>query len=147
MPLSKNIKLYRMLKDISQEELAKRVSATADDVNSWESGETVPDEYTLKLISRELDETVSHLTDSTEMLVCQCCGMPLDKVTISKNPDGTFNEEYCRWCYTDGKFTYDNMDVLMDFIVTNYSTEQTPPEKMREFLNKTLPNLKYWKNK
>ena len=32
-----------------------------------------------------------------DQLICQCCGMPLDDSTISKEPDGTFNEEYCKW--------------------------------------------------
>ena len=32
--------------------------------------------------------------------------MPLDDSTTSKEPDGAFNEDYCKWCYTGGEFTY-----------------------------------------
>ena len=46
------------------------------------------------------------LLGSPRHLICQCCGMPLDDSSISKEPDGTFNEEYCKWCYAEGKFTY-----------------------------------------
>lgn len=40
-------------------------------------------------------------------MVCHCCGMSLDDSTTSKEMDGVFNEEYCRWCYNDGEFTLD----------------------------------------
>ena len=33
--------------------------------------------------------------------------MSLDDSTTSKETDGVFNEEYCRWCYNDGEFTLD----------------------------------------
>ena len=33
--------------------------------------------------------------------------MSLDDATTSKETDGIFNEEYCKWCYNDGKFTLD----------------------------------------
>lgn len=28
--------------------------------------------------------------------------------------DGTLNEDYCKWCYADGTYTYSNMDDLID---------------------------------
>ncbi len=40
-------------------------------------------------------------------MVCHCCGMSLDDSTTSKETDGLFNEEYCKWCYHDGEFTLD----------------------------------------
>ena len=33
--------------------------------------------------------------------------MPLQDDSISKEKDGLFNEEYCKWCYADGDFTMD----------------------------------------
>ncbi len=33
--------------------------------------------------------------------------MSLDDSTTSKETDGVFNEEFCRWCYSDGEFTLD----------------------------------------
>jgi len=39
-----------------------------------------------------------------EKRICQCCGMPLENEVVSRNPDGTINEDYCKYCYSDGKF-------------------------------------------
>ena len=33
--------------------------------------------------------------------------MTLDDSTTSKEIDGVFNEDYCKWCYNDGEFTMD----------------------------------------
>ena len=33
--------------------------------------------------------------------------MPLEDCTTSRETDGNFNEEYCKWCYADGKYTLD----------------------------------------
>ena len=36
---------------------------------------------------------------------CQCCGMPLtDEDMLSREADGSINDNYCKWCYADGKF-------------------------------------------
>lgn len=72
--------------------------------------ETIPNTETLKLLSKFFDVSINTLLGSPRQLICRCCGMPLDDSSISKEPDGKFNEEYCKRCYTDGKFTcdYDN---------------------------------------
>ena len=36
--------------------------------------------------------------------------MPLEDASLSKEPDGTFNESYCKWCYADGQFAYTNLE-------------------------------------
>jgi len=79
--------------------------------------------------------------------ICQCCGMPLSDEIMSRNPDGTVNEEYCKYCYSNGKFTYTSMEQLIDFCVKNVKTDQFTPEQMRVFMKETLPKLNYWKNK
>ena len=40
-----------------------------------------------------------------EMKFCQSCGMPLTNEILGTNADGTPNEDYCIYCYKDGKFT------------------------------------------
>ena len=84
-------------------------------VSRWENGETVPNTETLKLLSKELDVSINTLLGSPRQLVCQCCGMPLeDDSIIGRNNDGTLNEDYSKWCYADGTYTYHNMDELLD---------------------------------
>lgn len=107
----------RTKKGLSQEELAEKIFVTRQAISRWENGETIPNTETLKLLSKEFDVSINTLLGSPRNLVCQCCGMPLEDTNISKEPDGFFNEEYCKWCYADGEYTYDNMDDLIDFCV------------------------------
>ena len=89
---------------LSQDELAEKLFVTRQAVSRWENGETVPNTETLKLLSKLFRVSINTLLGSPQQLVCQCCGMPLDDSTISAEPDGDLNEEYCKWCYTGGKF-------------------------------------------
>ncbi|MBO4539485.1 MAG: helix-turn-helix domain-containing protein [Clostridia bacterium] len=135
----------RAEKGLSQEELAEKVFVTRQAVSRWETGETVPGTETLKLLSRLFDVSINTLLGSPRKLVCQCCGMPLEDGNISKEPNGDFNEEYCKWCYAGGEFAYDDMDVLIDYCVEHFSGENFPADKMRSYMQAFLPTLKHWK--
>ena len=69
----------RTAKGLSQEELAAKVYVTRQAVSRWETGETVPNTETLKLLSQLFDVSINTLLGSPRTLVCQCCGMPLDE--------------------------------------------------------------------
>ena len=97
----------RTKKGLSQEELAEKVFVTRQAVSRWENGETIPNVDTLKLLSKFFDVSINTLLGSPQKLVCKCCGMTLEDCNISKETDGNFNEEYCKWCYSDGDFTLD----------------------------------------
>ena len=130
---------------LSQDELAEKVYVTRQAVSRWETGETIPSTETLKLLSMLFDVSINTLLGSPRKLICQCCGMPLDDSSISKETDGTFNEEYCKWCYTDGKFVYTSLEGLTDFLVGHMSNENWPSEQARAYFEEQLPKLKYWK--
>ena len=130
---------------LSQETLAEKVFVTRQAVSRWETGETVPNTETLKLLSRLFDVSINTLLGAPRKLICQCCGMPLDDATISREPDGAFNEEYCKWCYTDGKFAYTSLAELTDFLVGHMSNENWPPEQVRAYFEAQLPKLNHWK--
>ena len=50
-----------------------------------------------------------------EMKFCQSCGMPLTEDVLGTNADGSKNEDYCMYCYRDGKFLQEcTMEVLTD---------------------------------
>ena len=137
----------RTKKGLSQDELAEKLYVTRQAVSRWENGETVPNTETLKLLSKFFDVSINTLLGSPRTLICQCCGMPLDDTTTSKEPDGEFNEEYCKWCYTDGKFTYNDSDVLINFCAEHMASEGRPAEQIRSYLSDMLPKLNYWKDK
>lgn len=135
----------RTKKGLSQEELAEKVFVTRQAVSRWENGETIPNTETLKLLSKLFDVSINTLLGSPRKLICQCCGMPLDDTTISKETNGSFNEEYCKWCYSNGKYTYDNMDDLIDFCAEHMVNENWSFEQVRSYLTDRLTKLKYWK--
>jgi len=130
---------------MSQDELAEKVFVTRQAVSRWETGETVPNTDTLKLLSKVFHVSINTLLGSPEKLICQCCGMPLEDSIIAHEKDGSLNEHYCQWCYADGTYTYSNMDDLIEVCVKNMASEEFPEDQCRAYLKSTLPHLDYWK--
>ena len=130
---------------MSQEELADRIFVTRQAVSRWETGETVPNTETLKRLSKLFDVSINTLLGAPRKLICQCCGMPLDDSIISHEKDGALNEDYCKWCYADGKYIYNNMDDLIEVCVRNMVSAEHSENEVREYLRSVLPQLDYWK--
>ena len=130
---------------LSQDELAEKVFVTRQAVSRWETGETVPNTETLKLLSGVFNVSINTLLGSPRKLVCQCCGMPLEDAIIGKNKDGSLNEDYCQWCYADGTYTYSDMDDLINVCVGHMAGEGFTEEQARAYMKQLLPTLDYWK--
>ena len=137
----------RTKNNLSQEELAEKVMVTRQAVSRWETGETIPNTETLKLLSKLFDVSINTLLGSPRQLVCQCCGMPLQDSLMSREKDGSLNEEYCQWCYHDEKFAYDSMDGLIDAFIPHMVAQGFPEDQARAYMRGMLPNLRYWKEK
>ena len=141
---TKNIILeLRTKKGMSQEELAEKIFVTRQAVSRWETGETVPNTETLKLLSQLFDVSINTILGSPRKLVCQCCGMPLEDAAVSREKDGSFNEEYCKWCYADGQYNYHDMDELIEVCVKNMTSEGYTEEQVRAYMKDMLPKLDY----
>ena len=81
---------------------------------------------------------------------CQSCGMPMEKTEdFGTNHDGGRNEDYCCYCYKEGKFT-DAM-TMEDMIQFNlkFNEENGNPfgtrEEARKMMESWFPTLKRWK--
>ena len=135
----------RIKTGLSQEELAERVFVTRQAVSRWETGETVPNTETLKLLSGLYDVSINTLLGSPRKLSCQCCGMPLDDSIVSREKDGSANDDYCKWCYSDGVYMYSNMDDLIEVCVKHMASPEHSEAEVREYLKMRLPQLDYWK--
>lgn len=136
----------RKQRGLSQDELATKVMVTRQAVSRWENGETIPNTETLKLLSKEFDVSINKLLGEPRHLICQCCGMPIeDDAIIGRDSDGTLNEAYCKWCYADGVYTYNNMNELIDVCAKNMTNENFTEEQARSYMKKLLPTLDYWK--
>ena len=130
---------------MTQDELAEKVFVTRQAVSRWEKGETVPNSETLKLLSKIFNVSINTLLGSPRKLICQCCGMPLEDDIVGYDSDGFLNEDYCKWCYADGTYTYSNMDDLIEVCVANMVNESLTQEQAREYMKNLLPTLTYWK--
>ncbi len=144
---TKNIILeLRTQKGMSQDELAKKVLVTRQAVSRWENGETVPNTETLKLLSKEFNVSINTLLGAPRKLICQCCGMPIeDDAILGRDNDGMLNEDYCKWCYSDGTYTYNDMDELIDVCIKHMVNEDFTEEQARSYMKELLPKLDYWK--
>lgn len=147
MEMSNILKNLREAHHLTQEELAERVHVTRQAVSRWENNETQPNTDTLRLLSREFDVSINTLLGSPRTLFCQCCGMPLnDDGSISREKDGSFNEDYCKWCYADGSFAYDSKNQLLAFLLAHSpNPDGLPEEERRGQYDAWLSQLKHWK--
>ena len=141
------LKKLREKNNLTQEEMANRVNVTRQAVSRWENGETQPNPEMLKVLSREFDVSINTLLGSPRQLYCQCCGMPLSEDSmISRENDNSFNEDYCKWCYTGGEFVYTTKESLIDFLMQHLPNPQNQSEsERRQFFDTMLSGLKRWK--
>lgn len=140
------LKQIREQNHLTQDQMAERVMVTRQAVSRWENGDTQPNTDTLKIISKEFDISINTILGSPRQLICQCCGMPLSEDSlISREPDGHFNEDYCKWCYSDGTFTYKTKESLLDFLIGHMpNPDHVPDEDLRKQYDGYLTQLKHW---
>lgn len=147
MEMKDILKNLREKNYLTQAQVAERVMVTGQAVSRWETGETQPNTDTLKLLSQEFDVSINTLLGSPRQLVCQCCGMPLSEDDlISREPDGSYNEDYCKWCYADGEFAYKSKDSLLDYLVGHMpNPDNLADDDRRNQFDSYLMQLKHWK--
>ena len=83
---------------------------------------------------------------------CQSCGMPLTEEVLGTNADGTKNEDYCMYCYKDGKFLQDcTMEEMIEhcaqFIneVNKNMPQPMTKEEYKQMMRQYFPMLKRWR--
>ena len=87
-----------------------------------------------------------------EQKFCQSCGMPLTNEILGTNTDGTLNEDYCIYCYKDGKFAQDmTMEQMIDHCaqftdeINKQSGQNLTQEQAKDMMRQFFPHLKRWK--
>lgn len=80
--------------------------------------------------------------------ICQSCGMKMNNSDFGKNTDGSFNKDYCKYCFPNGSFSKDEtmeemIESCIPFLIKDgdFDTEKSA----REHLEKLYPTLKRWK--
>jgi len=82
-------------------------------------------------------------------LFCQSCGMPFEiSADFGTNADGSANEDYCIYCYQDGKFTSEHtLDEMIEICVPTVTAGNSDmdEDQARKMLKEFFPTLKRWK--
>jgi hypothetical protein len=80
------------------------------------------------------------------MKICQSCGMPMMKPEdFGTEINGSKNEEYCAYCFQNGKFTLDaTLEQMIEKLVTMHDQMGMTEEEARKMANENLPKLKRW---
>lgn len=78
---------------------------------------------------------------------CQSCGLPMDQAEYGKNADGSLNDKYCSYCFSDGKFINEN--ITLNEMIEKVGSILTDKLKMSSFqaklITKTfIPKLERW---
>ena len=147
------MEIHEILRDLreqnhlTQEEMAQRLHLTRQAVSRWETGETQPNNDTLRLLSQEFGVSINTLLGSPRQLVCQCCGMPLtEDGLISRETDGSLNQDYCKWCYDSGQFAYQTKEELLDYLVAHMPNPgQLAEGERRAQFDALLSQQKRWR--
>ena len=82
-----------------------------------------------------------------EMKFCQSCGMPLTEDVLGTNADGSKNEDYCMYCYRDGKFLQDcTMEEMIEHCAQFFAEQSGKAERIgavNEVLEKPITKEEY----
>lgn len=144
----------RVNSGLSQDELAGKLYVTRQAVSRWETGKTVPNIDTLKLMSQEFGVSINELLGLEEGSACQSCAMTFHQAEdFGTQEDGSANVEYCTHCFQNGNFTHErtldemiesNLKHLDEFNAesgTNFDENQA-----RTILREHLATLKRWQD-
>ncbi|MDO4540541.1 MAG: zinc ribbon domain-containing protein [Syntrophomonadaceae bacterium] len=80
---------------------------------------------------------------------CQSCAMPMgagDEM-YGTEADGSKNEDYCKYCYDQGAFTFDgDMDEMIEICVPHMvaANEKLTADDARNMMREIFPHLKRW---
>lgn len=79
--------------------------------------------------------------------ICQSCGMPImDESVLGTDADGKINQDYCKYCYKDGKFIDDvSMEEYISMCSQFGAQAGMTNDEMKTFCQKLFPTLKRWK--
>lgn len=79
--------------------------------------------------------------------------MPLTADNRGTNADGSPSEDYCVYCYKDGKFLHDvTMEQMIDHCaqftdeINKQSGQNLTVEQAKDMMRQFFPNLKRWKS-
>lgn len=82
-----------------------------------------------------------------EQKICQSCSMPMSGAEqMGKEKDGSYNTDYCHYCYKDGAFIDpgETLDHMIDTGISFMVEQGMGKDQARAELEAVLPGLKRW---
>lgn len=79
--------------------------------------------------------------------ICQSCSMPMVKdEDFGTNADGSKNQEYCQYCFQDGKFTRPDItkEQMKEMLVGMADKTGKTREEAKKMAEDVIPTLKRW---
>lgn len=78
---------------------------------------------------------------------CQSCAMPMqDDSLLGTDSDGSLNQDYCRYCYENGRFLHDvSMEEFIEMCSQFGEQAGMTNDQMRDFCIRVFPHLKRWR--
>lgn len=147
MALKDVLPKLRQERGLTQEELAKKLYITRQAVSRWETGETTPGIDMTKLLAFTLEVPITDLLEMPEQY-CQSCGMMFTGPDqFGHEADGSEAEEFCRWCYDKGEYTYETTmeDMIEECAPRMAEYMDWSVDECASLLGTVLPTLKRWK--
>ena len=85
-----------------------------------------------------------------DMKYCQCCAMSMGegKELYGTNSDGSVNEDYCKYCFEKGEFTFKGtMEEMIEICVPHVveANKDMNDDSARKMMMEFFPTLKRWK--
>ena len=87
-----------------------------------------------------------------DMKFCQSCGMPLTDDNKGTNADGSLSDDYCVYCFRDGRFLQDlTMEQMIDHCaqfadeINKQSGQNLTVGQAKGMMRQFFPHLKRWK--
>lgn len=148
LTIKDTLPVLRRERNLTQEDLAKKLFVTRQAISRWENGDTTPGIDMIKLIAVTLEVPITALVGMPDSY-CQSCGMMFTAPgQFGHEADGSETKDFCRWCYDNGAYTYEtDMDSMIEECAPRMSEAMgwTLDESV-SLLGSILPNLKRWKN-
>lgn len=146
MAFAEKLVALRRTHNLTQEELAAKLYVTRQAVSRWERGEVTPGIDMLKLIAAVTGEPLPHLLEMPEHY-CESCGMYLSNPEeFGTDSAGHKTDHYCKWCYDQGRYTYETtMEAMIEDCAPRLAenTGMTLDEAV-SLMGAVLPQLERW---